>query len=40
MYGLLKSQQSNNQKLVSFTFGWKIIGLTRSALTLHPTRSN
>ncbi len=35
MCKLPKSQQSDNQKSVSFIFGWKITGLTRLGLTFH-----
>ncbi len=40
MYELLRSQQSDNQELVFFTFDWKIIRSTRSGLTFHSAQPN
>ena len=40
MCGLSRSQQLDNLELVSFTFGWRIIGLTKSSLTVYPARSD
>ena len=40
MHGLPKSQQPDNQELISSTFGWRIIGLIRLGLIFHPARSD